>query len=490
MAEFWYQIGDEKSEIFSDVSYAYKRMENNNSSLSKIFYATGDDIEFNELFELDFVIRPYIIIQGSKLADTIQFEKIPSKLIFEDVIFNKVIFNSKLHCNKLCFERCEIVELVLKDFSEVNCLEIKNCKIKSITLVDIHINIFNLSNSLINQFSYHSTKLIEGFTQLKGLDYCKIKTLNINNSYLNADFKTIEFTEPLYFGNNGDIKINFEGCLFNCSAINIIKNKIISFYITESKFQVFKNFTTKENNGEIIFSNCFFESELEFKDITAKNIKESISFNFIDTLFREILFLNERIIESLKFKNTLFLKDIFLPTKIYELNQKMKIINSSIWCIKKNQALEKNDKITALHYRELEMISYAREMRKAKSNLEDRILLFLNNISNSHGLSWKRGIFFTLFSWISFFTLYIWSLWGNQINTDCTIIFNYKEYWFNAFNFLWLPSTDFNSLSLDQIKSLSLINIFLVFTAFIFGKIMIGYGLYQTISAFRKHGKM
>ena len=61
-----------------------------------------------------------------------------------------------------------------------------------------------------------------------------------------------------------------------------------------------------------------------------------------------------------------------------------------------------------------------------------------------------------------------------------------KDFWPDAFEFLWLPQ-GIKKLS-DSTANLSWFTIPIV-AFFIIGKILIAYGVFQTVSAFRKHGK-
>lgn len=62
-----------------------------------------------------------------------------------------------------------------------------------------------------------------------------------------------------------------------------------------------------------------------------------------------------------------------------------------------------------MQYREKEMSSYSKELTLQRSRakfgawLTDESILFLNTISNKNGLSWLRGISFTLVCAIIFF---------------------------------------------------------------------------------------
>ncbi|MEI8075982.1 MAG: pentapeptide repeat-containing protein [Bacteroidota bacterium] len=109
--------------------------------------------------------------------------------------------------------------------------------------------------------------------------------------------------------------------------------------------------------------------------------------------------------------------------------------------------------------------------------LWEYILLKLNTLSNNNGLSWFRGILFTLGVWFIFFNWFAMIKYG----IGDTFIWTDEYYLKKAIDFLWLFS-GIKGLSKDSATWAEII-------PFIFGKIFIGYGIYQTISAFRKYGK-
>ena len=111
------------------------------------------------------------------------------------------------------------------------------------------------------------------------------------------------------------------------------------------------------------------------------------------------------------------------------------------------------------------------------SFLNEIIVLILNTISNKNGLSWIRGVLFTLTVWVLFYGLFIMSRDGIGDVFFLSIEANREGF----IDYLWLPS-GLNNLLIDNI-------VISWFTSVIFvlGKIAIAYGIYQTITAFRKY---
>lgn len=115
--------------------------------------------------------------------------------------------------------------------------------------------------------------------------------------------------------------------------------------------------------------------------------------------------------------------------------------------------------------------------------ITEHVLLWLNTISNKNGQSWWRGLVFTTAAAWLFFVII------NYFGTAKTQIFvwgwrnwdSFGDVWINYLNMFYL--TDFK----DKFYEVKL-NAFGE-TVFFISKIFIGYGIYQTISAFRKYGK-
>ena len=116
---------------------------------------------------------------------------------------------------------------------------------------------------------------------------------------------------------------------------------------------------------------------------------------------------------------------------------------------------------------------------------KEKILLNLNKNSNNFNTDWALGVKFTFFSSLLFFTILLF------VNTFITnsgypLILNYKNnfadgnYILNQF-LKFIFNIGFKDTEIQS-------NGYLYFI-FIFSKLFIGYGFYQTIQAFRKYGK-
>jgi hypothetical protein len=112
-------------------------------------------------------------------------------------------------------------------------------------------------------------------------------------------------------------------------------------------------------------------------------------------------------------------------------------------------------------------------------------LLLLNRVSTKHGVSWIRGIAFTLGVGIVFYAVYLTILpcakveWGYTNGEDFKAAVDYSVR--NFINFIAI-FRDFTFLHDGCPNMWSSIVDFVA-------RIFIAYGIYQTIQAFRKYGK-
>lgn len=156
----------------------------------------------------------------------------------------------------------------------------------------------------------------------------------------------------------------------------------------------------------------------------------------------------------------------------------------------KDSAYKSNNSIDAVYYKSQEMKFYWKELstqvfnKKVLYSIQDLILLSFNTISNYYGRYWILGVIFTISISFIFYSLYSFSIGNLEWTMDFKSCILFKEtYWKEVLNFFWLPNLDgFKELSNSKTTIGSYI-------WFISGKILIGYGIYQTIVAFRKYSK-
>lgn len=119
---------------------------------------------------------------------------------------------------------------------------------------------------------------------------------------------------------------------------------------------------------------------------------------------------------------------------------------------------------------------------EALKNIEDppysdKLILKINSFSNSHGLSIKKPFIYTIFTSIFLYILYLWAL-GRMFNHN-EIDWNLIGYYFS-----FLDITH----RIDFLANKTELNGFCL-TIDYFNKIVVGFLIYQFISAFRKYEK-
>ncbi len=436
-----------------------------------------------------------------------------TNLTFTDCTIEELVINGRLNPNipiDLLFIKCNVKTTNINQCVKINNFILKagcvfrelyfaeNRSVTNFEILESTIDLFiDFQGTTLHKSNIHTLKIIDSAIIAHAyFTNCTIASLNI---YTSSIRKFMILSSTIY--NNIDIceveKTYFE--IYDCIIHNTELIKIHN--ISESKISIIKILTvggknlsfrlSQSTNSTLIINQCQFADEVRFYDLEVFENCIDISIN--ETVFKELVIFEKNQPRKLKIVNSLFQNGVLLPISEMQ-NDKIVLINpekihSSVWCVLKNQALSRNDKINALVYRKHEMNSYTSELNSSSDNLEEKLVLWLNNISNQHGLSWSTGVIFTIVCWLSFYFLYAWSINNFAIIKTINLIIFSSTFWAEAISFLWLPQglsglTDNLKFNSSLIKSVSMI------LAFILGKIAIAYGIYQTISAFRKHGKI
>jgi len=466
-----------------------------------------------------------------------------AKIFFNNCNFNQIKIK-KLKGNSsffnINFYECaqNKGDLLIKD---VDNLELETCSSKfqniqidniskELIITSVETEIKKLHLNYIEKLTIYATNC----HYLKIFDCKKISesvVIRDNCSYL---FKEVVFDAKIEFCNNEfcNKKLTFkaESCTFN-ESVKILDNYRSSVAITNSTF---KKLLRIENAyiEILVLRNCIFESAVKifnlvnnikmavFKNSTIKGLfmfngwnnkrlrfEENARIDFSYILLAESGYLIIRNINDVDSYNGNFdfrcanILGIVVFNDIYA--NKLDLLNSSItgsfnedknkikdysnsqtFVRLKNEAIKKNDTINALRYKAEEMKKYKKELRQEKRNIKERILIFLNTISNDNGQNWVRGLLFT-FALAFVFCLLInlgvdgneklYFYWGWDGWDSYKIILKRLLAVINIFNF-------------DNTNSEMELNLIGNFIFFI-SKIFVGYGIYQTISAFRKYGK-
>jgi hypothetical protein len=360
----------------------------------------------------------------------------------------------------------------------------------------------------------------------------------------NCDFHTVDFSDAIYKGTFDCLKSNFYGIAIfksgNFKGKFIIKHSTFSFNVIFWNCLFWNELYFSSNTFEGILN--FTSSKFKYSEFTLNIFEKAVYFTSTafwgsNTLFKSCQFLNDAYFNyilqleqngeqsnnvitfsSVSVNNHLFFNDSTFKeliihgciiTSISAEGTQIDVLDKVTSRVIKNLLLNSNDKIGSINYhvREMEehwysiapkwLITIAHKLEqtaiflgmKKESDLKhlgsvntkpflgeqktiklDWLLLTFNRYSNFYGSKWYYGIFFTILVGFFFYTLkaafiYDFDPFGVDFFLGHFILFLYP---LNSFE---IPKT-----------SLSFFPILIE----LLGRIFIGYGIYQTIAAFRK----
>lgn len=391
-------------------------------------------------------------------------------------------------------------ETDIKFFSAQSCtffdrLDFQNCR--PVNILDFH------KVTFVEQVVFH-----DGFNA-QSVDFSNvIAKQNVSLNYLgniwSLRLHNCEFSSTFECDYLGKLPINNEN-IFNCELTGFIRGNLIFDNISLDEIQL-----SCSNFGNIIFkeigtSLIHFENFLNYSKVTFLNIQiipgKSI-FAILDSNIDKTEFINmdfnffQEIIITRSEISNMILSNSFLPTRIqissknwrYTAKHQPGSTISAHTYHRENyrqlkQAMEKQGhRSAALTYKSIEMNHLRREIKWGW----DKLLLSMNFVSNKHGASWIRGLLFTLSIAFLLFLFYNVTLtnpissldFGATLNETMTAMMKM----FSGFVRFLAAFPLFKEQSEHSPGFMSNLVILL-------SRIFIGYGIYQTIIAFRKFGK-
>lgn len=216
----------------------------------------------------------------------------------------------------------------------------------------------------------------------------------------------------------------------------------------------FAKFEQKES--KLDFSHAIFKEELVLQELNVvpsyeknANLCDDFSINLDNT--------------SIKDGNLLFTSDN-IKAKNLATRQTARLF--------KHTALLYHDTVAAIDYKVREMTLYNKDLKCCK-NFGEKALLWLNRMSNNYGKSWRRGMRFTTIVALIFTIPLVFC---GITSPDAKSLELFVKTFFKILSVLDISG---------NYAELNTIGVPLVF----FSKIFVSYGIYQTVAAFRKHGK-
>ena len=331
-------------------------------------------------------------------------------------------------------------------------------------------------------------------------------------------------------------EISMQKCYFD-DTVNISNNKYnasssldFSYSTINSLLFIGRNFDLINSQPNKLFDKISFSRSLITKDafLLIRNINNEVSTKRAGTLdfsYANILgtvTVQDSKLNQIKLDKSTLIGDINIENVETDYDSRESIAKI------KNEFFQRNDIVNLLFYKAKEMKYYSEHLEfkykiitnvfrwftknwfyntigicflpillllsllpiKSLEKVREYTLLYLNRISNSFGMSWGQGVLFTcVTAWIFFVlinTLGITSLpdktssplfvWGwNGWNSFSGVWQNYlRMFYLTKFEDVFNTSIRLNALGE---------------TLFFVSKIFVSYGIYQTISAFRKYGK-
>lgn len=325
------------------------------------------------------------------------------------------------------------------------------------------------------------------------IEYCdNIENLNLSNCNFNSTFEIRpsynEYpTEPFRI----DFAETFQGTCFidNVPTSNIglsgLNQGNIIIENVDVQFIWISNFY---NSGKFIINNI--NNYLRYYQLFAiqnSNLGNAEFINIDFSNFTETVILNCNI-SDITLTNSLFPKKIQIESKEPKIGINAKVPQKKKYLFLRESyrqlklAMEKSgNKYYYLLYKSKEMYYQRKELKLwNKNTFWDKLLLSINWLSNNHGISWVRAIFFTLFcAFISFilleyqsdksvFTQMVGSTWDNSKNIVGAFI-NY----ISTYPILKVEGLDENDWKINLTILLS--------------RIFVSVGVYQILISFRKY---
>lgn len=471
-----------------------------------------DELEFKSILYSKEELVSNCKIEFDKHTN-IDLGEISGSFVFENVIFSGKRFsfykNKENYSNYITFKNCTF----LTD------LFIGDCSFQSLNFVS---NQFDCEYIFIRNCNILEVNFSEKNVFKRGdlrIDLSKIKTLDFENIIFN-EFSKIQLINSNFIENVSIVRCSLNQVLFShCNfkshfdyfgnAFNHINNSAFfnkcefnysSFF--ESKFNndthfadcKFLNVTKIENTGDEIittlrFDDCEFLNQVSFN----KSRIHKISFNNIK--FNDIVSLQETYFDIVDIDRTIFEKqanfDDIQIKQIYNCNRR------TIRTIKL-QLQKAENKIDYNKFRVYEFNAYREDIKKRLKEFEkdknhlnyrvrepeqlksDAFVLWISDIVSEYGTDWKRALKFTLlFGFIIYNLFYLEQNYRHQL--ELTNWDNWSQFLSGLFRF-FLVTDFYNPLEIDRVY----LNNPLSWLIFIFGKIVIAFGIYEMIQSFRK----
>lgn len=455
----------------------------------------------------------------------ITIEKFREKISHEDFYFSGYEFDFDVEISEFAYNGNNNIATRWINFSYSvfnKNVNLSNCI--SHEYIDFSDSVFNsnvnFSDSVFNKDIYFNGAKFHNLVDFKNTVFFKNADFKYAEFYGKTDFSDSKFKGKVRFH-----KANFFGYII---FDNTTFEDLVDFYTAQ--FHSTHSFCLTDFLGVAIFSNVIFHEQVQF---VYNKVKAETIISFENTEFKQSLDISRSNFWcKLQFWGIKIDKPIPSNLWLYEFDKakekKVKRINNAYknlretYRIIKHTFREEGNNIEALKFNQKELFVFKaerginlksifkfnckykilfRNLKQFDKNeywskikyiykkttkyfqrKEENIIIFFNYISNNFGQSWLRGLFFTLIFTAIFFSLFI-----NLSKIILEFNFTWDSFCETTEYFIqFLNLTNWNyhpfKIGINNEYHLGYIILFI-------GRIFIGYGYYQIISAFRKYGK-
>jgi len=432
-------------------------------------------------------------------AETITFRNIKN----EDLTIR--FSNCTLHVN-LVFENCKFQNLEFYDTTELSSLKLSSgneddgvLSLKRFyftttknSALPLNTNFYFAKCTFSSEFLITHLNQSLGFFLISNSEF-GIKDVDTDKNYNNYTIRDSKLHNVCIERNTFFTTVSFHNTVFSYNQKDLEKKK-------------YKNTIFYKNNFQTAgFTECTFENichiwSSEFKNASYfENIKslQNSELRIIENIFHKYVTfdkaeLNSLIIHKCEFLNIASFQEIkvnkitiektsFEKLALFDDSEirKIKSCNRRTIRIIKQQLQKAENRIDYNRFRSYELSIYHEELKWTWKNGKDKVILGATWLVTGFDHSWRRALVFTLAAGLLFYSLFFIS---ENYMLDFSLS-NWREYASGYFRFLLV--TDFyNPISerrtyIDNTNTLG-------WLIFILGKIVIAFGIYEMIQAFRK----
>ncbi len=410
----------------------------------------------------------------------------------EENFWEKVVTRNEEGLKVFDFENCTFYFPIRIDDKEVQSVRFKECLFKE--KFELYTRVkgeADFSQSAFEKEALFSDYLSEGYDNCTGSVFegslCFKKTIFKQRvDFIKVEFKGYTNFNDTKFEKNAKARFYFAKFLNDVSFNNTRFEDLADFFSVE--FSRIIIFNKTDFLGTTVFAKAKFEQNVLF---TYSRIDELIIFR--ETQFNRGLDLSLAII-----RGSINTFGINLNNENYEKVEEKKpeeqyITDEGIifdenkretFRILKHHNIIQHNSIDSLNYARQEHLAYSEELwkrvkKKEYKAIEDLAIFKLNKCSNSLGTSYMRGIGFTFLSGWLFFYLALLSSDAYHFAFNIDMSSDAVHYYFNFIN----PTYDIDFMGVGKAE-------FWWFYPLVFiGRVLVAYGVYQTVQAFRKYRK-